>query len=235
MDRNIFRFKQFEVLQNSSVMKVGTDGVLLGAATDCGNAEIILDIGTGTGLVALMLAQKSKAKVFATDINEDAFKLAKYNVEASPFSDRISVFHSSIQNFKSEKKFDLIVSNPPYFTTNVIAPDKNRALARHNLELTISDLVCNIARLLTENGRAVVIFPVEQSEAFEQFAIENGFSVKSKLIILPRAGMNPVRIITEISKSKTETQVKYIAIEKQERHDYTTEYKELTSDWYLKF
>lgn len=235
MDRNIFRFKQFEVLQNSSVMKVGTDGVLLGAATDCGNAETILDIGTGTGLIALMLAQKSRAKVFATDINEEAFKLAKYNVEASPFSDRISVFHSSIQNFKSETKFDLIVSNPPYFTTNVIAPDKNRALARHNLELTIPDLVCNVERLLNNNGRAVVIFPVEQSEVFEQFAIENGFCVKSKLIILPRAGMNPVRVITEISKSKSETLVKSIAIEKQERHDYTTEYKELTSDWYLKF
>ncbi len=235
MSSNSFRFKQFEILQNDSVMKVGTDGVLLGAAVECGNAEKILDIGTGTGLITLMLAQKSDAIITAIDINPDAVDLAILNVKNSPFYARIKVLQCSVQDFGCDEKFDLIVSNPPYFTTTILAPDKNRAMARHNIGLTITELVQNLDRLLSSNGRAFVIFPVEQANLFEKESIEQGYFVKSKLIVSPRESMAPVRIITEISRAISETKISNIAIEKEARHDYTDEYKKLTSAWYLKF
>ncbi len=215
-------------------MKVGTDGVLIGAYTKVENAKKILDVGTGTGLIALMLAQKSNAMVFGIDINEEAVKLARFNAEKSLFASRISISHCAFADYQ-ELDIDLIVSNPPYFTTDVLAPDKNRALARHNIELTISELVFNINRLLKPDGRAIVIFPVEQSREFEQESLAAGFYIKSRLVIHPTQTKNPVRIITEISKSKSDTIIESLAIEKTQRHEYTEEYIRLTADYYLKF
>lgn len=235
MGENLFRFKQFSILQSDSVMKVGTDGVLLGAAVNCENALNILDIGTGTGLIALMMAQKCKANIYAIDLNPKAVEIASKNVSESPFHSRIVVENSSLQKYYPNLKFDLIVSNPPYFTTKVLAPDKNRAIARHDTELNISDFVKNAARLLSEDGAIWVIYPPEQTELFVNESTKNGFYVNSQINIFPRLDLNVVRIITEISKKETITQIKNICIEKSERHDYTDEYKLLTAPWYLKF
>jgi len=235
MSENLFRFKQFEVLQNQSAMKVGTDGVFVGAVANCAAAKTILDIGTGTGLIAIMMAQKSQAKVHAIDINENAVELAKYNVAKSPFSSRIVVHNTSLQSFHPEIKFDLIISNPPYFSTNVIAPDQNRATARHNLQLTIAELVTNIRRLLSESGRAVVIFPVAESVEYEKLCVESGLFVNSKVMVSAFKDSEPIRIISEVSNCKTETEIVFLAIENEKRHDFTEEYKRMTADFYLKF
>ena len=136
MADSYFTFKQFRVLHRKSIMKVGTDGVLLGAYVDCVNAKRILDIGTGTGLLCLMLAQKCGAKIHGIDINAEAVEVAKCNVEQSRWADRIEIFQSSVQDFASAGKYDLIVSNPPFYTTDVVAPEKGRALARHDLSLS---------------------------------------------------------------------------------------------------
>ena len=146
MSDSYFTFKQFRVLHRKSIMKVGTDGVLLGAYVDCGDAKRILDIGTGTGLLCLMLAQKCEAKtILGIDINAEAVEVAKFNVEQSPWADRINIFHSSVQDFVPTEKYDLIVSNPPFYTTDVVAPEKGRALARHDFSLNVSELAASVA------------------------------------------------------------------------------------------
>jgi tRNA1Val (adenine37-N6)-methyltransferase len=235
MGEKTFKFKQFQICQSDSVMKVGTDGVLIGAAVNCENASRVLDVGTGTGLIALMIAQKCNADIYAIDINPESVEIANRNVSDSKYSNRVTVTNTSIQNYSPEIKFDLIVSNPPYFTTKIIAPDKYRAIARHDTELTIADFVENAVRLLTENGRICVIYPPEQMEIFIKLICDKGFFVNSKINVLPRNDMEIVRVITEISKEKTEALVRNIAIENSQRHDFTEEYKALTSDYYLKF
>jgi len=235
MSELLFRFKKFEVLQSENVFKIGTDAVLLGVATNCDGAANILDVGTGTGLIALMLAQRSKAYIYAIDINPEACLLAKKNVENSVFHDRITVKNSSLQKYFPDIKFDLIISNPPYFTSGMIAPNKNRALARHDIELSINDFVENSYRLLSDNGRVAVILPDKQSEEYVKTSVNVGLFLRSKLIIFPKEGMRPVRIITEMSKIDGDISEKSLTIEKSKRHDYTEEYINLTADYYLKF
>lgn len=233
---NIFRFKKFEIAQDSFVMKVGTDGVLLGALTNCINVDSILDIGTGTGLIALMLAQKSNAKIDCIDINENAINLANYNISISQWNSRIKTYHTSLQNFKPEYKYDLIVSNPPYFSTDILAPDKYRALARHTTELTLQELVTNSIRLLNENGCINIIYPCQQAKELENIALNSGLFVKSRVFILPRKDSLPVRTITELTKDKCfDIYISEIIIENESRHSYTEQYINLTKDYYIKF
>ncbi|MDD3858859.1 MAG: methyltransferase [Bacteroidales bacterium] len=235
MGEKIFKFKKFQVKQSDKVFKIGTDGVLLGAATDCENVKNILDVGTGTGLIAMMLAQKSQAMIYAIDINKDATSIAELNVANSVYADRIKIMNTSLQNFCSEIKFDLIVSNPPYFSAGVLAPDKNRAIARHNIDLNIKDLVSNSFRLLSDEGRIQVILPLDQAEDFAAECLNLGLFLKSKLTIIPKIGMKPVRVIIEMSKLKAVIKTNDLIIENNQRHDYTEEYKDLTRDYYLKF
>lgn len=236
MSESIFKFKKFEIIQNKSVMKVGTDGVLLGAIIRCNNINKILDIGTGTGLIALMLAQKCDALIDCIDLNSDAVKLASLNIKKTKWFSRMRVFNISIQNFLPQYKYDLIVTNPPYFTTDIIAPDSNRALARHCIELSFLDLAHNVFRLLDDNGSFFVIYPTKQAIEFESIANSIELYTKSKYNIFSKRNQEPVRIIAEYKKTVPDNIWKFdVVIENQERHDYTAQYKDLTKDYYLKF
>ncbi len=236
MSDSYFTFKQFRVLHRKSIMKVGTDGVLLGAYVDCGNAERILDIGTGTGLLCLMLAQKCEAKIIrGIDINAEAVEIAKFNVEQSPWADRINIFHSSVQDFVPAEKYDLIVSNPPFYTTDVVAPDKGRALARHDLSLNVSELVASVDRLLSQDGRCCVIYPTEQCQLFENEALKYGLYALRRLYVSSRPDVSPIRTIVELSRKQCETECDSLYIENGARHDFSDKYKSLTRDYYLKF
>ena len=235
MAQDFFKFKKFSVRQCDGLMKVGTDGVLLGASVSCPNAERILDIGTGTGLIALMIAQKHNAQIDAVDINIDTIKLARSNFENSDWSNRLSAICCSIQDFNPVYKYDFIVSNPPYFNTGNAAPVVGRAIARHDLELNLYDLLTSIKRLLTENGTAAIIYPALQHGEFELECSKADLFVIKRLFISPKKGYEPNRIIFEIGNMASETEDKYLSIEKDERHDYTNEYRQLTADWYLKF
>ena len=235
MSSDIFRYKQFAIKHDTAVMKVGTDGVLIGAAVKCEDAKSVLDIGTGTGLIALMIAQKSDANIVAIDINIKAVELAKYNIQESDWSDRMQVYHTRLQDFYPKHSFDLIVSNPPFFQTHIIAPNRDRAIARHALELSIKDVVDFSVKHLSNSGRLVVIYPTEQTKEFVNYAETKGMYVKSQLMVRPKYGYDIVRIITEMSNLKTEYKETEIYIEKDTRHDYTNEYMELTKEYYLKF
>lgn len=235
MAQDIFKFKKFSIRHCDGLMKVGTDGVLLGASVLQPNAKRILDIGTGTGLIALMLAQKHDALIDAIDINFDAVKLAESNFENSPWSNRLSAICCSIQSYNPEHKYDLIVSNPPYFNAGNAAPIVGRAIARHDIELQLCDLFVSIKRLLNEKAKAAIIYPALQHDNILSECTKAGLFVTKRLFISPKTGYEPNRIIFEIGNMASVTEDKYLSIEKDERHDYTNEYRQLTADWYLKF
>ena len=142
MSNSFFQFKQFTIQQDQCAMKVGTDGVLLGAWVDLTNKKKCLDVGTGTGLIALMMAQRTaEAHITAVEVDEEAVVQARRNVLNSPWKDRVEMVHCNFLSFQPNQKFDSIVSNPPYFTNNLISPDKQRTLARHNNHMTYSELI----------------------------------------------------------------------------------------------
>ncbi|MBR5982646.1 MAG: methyltransferase [Bacteroidales bacterium] len=235
MRDDFFTFKQFRVMHRKSIMKVGTDGVLLGAYVDCKNASHILDIGTGTGLLCLMLAQKCNATIHGIDINAEAVEVAKYNVEQSNWSERIKIFHSSVQNFSPDAKYDLIVSNPPFYTTDVIAPEKGRALARHDVSLNISDLALAMSRFLSSDGRCYVIYPTEQCLQFEKETEKLGLYAAARLYVSSHPDTPHIRTVIEMSREKCTPICDTLFIENGARHDFSEKYKLLTKDYYLKF
>ena len=176
MSDSAFRFRQFTIHQDKCAMKVGTDAVLLGSWVDPKNAHQILDIGTGTGLIALMLAQKSSAEIDAIDIDESACQQAKENFRISPWFSRVKIYHHSLQGFSetSEKKYDLIVSNPPYFHHASKPPEEARLNARHNDQLSFSELIAGVKKLLTDNGRFCLILPCKEGTEFIDLAQMSG-------------------------------------------------------------
>ena len=229
-----FRFKQFAVEQDDVAMKVGTDGVLLGAWVDCEGAKHILDIGTGTGVIALQMAQRNQqAKVQAVEIDSTAALRARANFDASPWAERLEVEKTAVQEFAPAEKFDLIVSNPPYFVDSLLPPDAKRSTARHTHDLTFEELDEAVARLLAEGGRFALILPVAE---FEKYLTITQLNIVRRCDVHPIEGGAVKRIMAEFAKQKPTT-IAYetIAIEKGRRGDYTDDYRALTKDFYLKF
>ena len=175
MGSNGFTFKQFEINHEGCAMKVGTDGVLLGAWCSSQSARRIADVGTGTGLISLMCAQRNAtAKIDAIEIDSSAAKCARENVARSVWNDRIEVIESAIQQFSTEERYDLIVSNPPYFSETLQSPDPSRATARHNCSLPHRDLIDAAKRLLTPEGRLSIILPTDEARKFAMQAVVSG-------------------------------------------------------------
>jgi len=237
MSNNYFRFKKFTVLQNNTAMKVGTDGVLLGAWTDCSNVNSILDIGTGTGLLSLMMAQKCNAKIVAIETEINAFNQALENIKNSVWNDRIEVYHTSFQDFiqLDSKKFDLIVSNPPFFTNSLKNIDTNKSLARHNDSLPFDILIEGVVKLMHSFSRFCVIIPFEQKKYFTDICTFYGLFLNKSLIIKPNSNKLPKRIIIEFSFLQDIYFEKILIIEKENRHEYTDDYISLTKDYYMAF
>ncbi|GET39044.1 methyltransferase small [Microseira wollei NIES-4236] len=217
-------------------MKVGTDGVLLGAWTDTTGAQHILDIGTGTGLLALMLAQRSLANIDAVEIDADACIQARENVTRSPFWDRIGVYQCSIQDYATtcSQRYDLLVSNPPFFENAYKTPHQARTLARHSDRLEQVDLLQAAEQLLSENGRLAVIYPSESAKIFPEKAEAFGFFCHRKLYVKPTLNSPIKRVLIELGKNQSEYQETTLTIE-ADRHIYTAEFIALIKDFYLKY
>ena len=171
-----FHFKKFSVRHDRSGMKVGTDGALLGAWTDVRQATQLLDIGTGTGVIALMLAQRASESVTidAVEIDDQAYADAQENIAASPWHDRINLHHASIQSFHTTTKFDLIVTNPPYFQKSYKPPTTQRETARHTEQLTYDEILNTTEKLLTPNGRLTLILPYTEGLQFSELDDKHG-------------------------------------------------------------
>ncbi|MFA9371615.1 MAG: tRNA1(Val) (adenine(37)-N6)-methyltransferase [Labilibaculum antarcticum] len=239
MANNYFEFKQFRIDQEGSAMKVGTDGVLLGAWADISKANRILDIGTGTGLIAMMLAQRtnSEAKIDAVEIESSSYQQAVNNFANCPWNSKINAFHLSFQNFcqSTTARYDAIVSNPPYFLNGLKAKGESRTQARHADHLPFEDLLEGAIKLLTESGILSVVLPVEEGEYFERLARLTGFYLKRKFSVLPNPGKPVKRYLLEFCLQKCEPQFAELIVENGQRHVYSPEYIDLTKDYYLKF
>ena len=234
----MFQFKQFFVEQDRCAMKIGTDGVLLGAWTPVENNPLrILDIGTGTGVIALMLAQRSNAEqIDALEIDEEAYEQSVDNFENSPWSDRLFCFHAGLDEFveEPEDEYDLIVSNPPFYTDDYKSDNEPRDLARFADAMPFEDLIEAADLLLSENGIFTVIIPFKEEENF--------------LAIAATYELYPLKITRVKGTPTTEIKRSLLALSRNEsttlpfdeliietsRHQYTREYIELTKDFYLK-
>ena len=231
-----FTFKQFTIYQDRCIFKVGTDGVLLGAYAEATGVKRILDIGTGTGLIAIMLAQKSEAGIIAIEPDRDSFEQACLNVSQCKWNNRMRVINTDLQNYKPvSDRFDLIVSNPPYFINSLRNPDPAKAAARHNVTLNNSDLLRGISGLLTDDGRAQVIMPYEEGSILIAEAHEFGLYCNDILKIKPLPTSEIRRFILTFSRKRNKTTEKYLTVEHGKRHQFTQEYIDLTKDFYVKF
>ncbi len=237
MPNSFFEFKQFTVKQEKCAMKVGTDGVLLGAWASIKGISSALDVGTGTGLIALMIAQRSKATVKAIEIDKKAVKESQNNIINSPWPDRINSEHISLQQFvnNSSQQFDLIVSNPPYFINSLKSNSTSRNIARHNQSLNYEDLITSAEKLLSRNGFFSVIIPIKHNEFFCSKIRRKNFFLVRQTKVKPTTEKPPVRILLEFSKTKMPFSESILPIESGKRHEYTREYKNLTKDFYLAF
>jgi tRNA1Val (adenine37-N6)-methyltransferase len=235
MSNSWFQFKKFMVQQDKSAMKVGTDGVLLGAWTSVDGSSKILDAGTGTGLVALMLAQRSTAEIDAVEIDPGSAGQAMENIADSPWPGRIRVFCTSFQEHckSTTESYDLVVCNPPFFSNSLRAKTNSRTLARHNDKLTLKELVEGSAAILKPNGRLCVILPATSEVEIISIVKEKNLFPSNILRIRPLPGKEFKRILIDFSFTKQKIHEDEIYLESAIHGQYSREYIILTQDFYL--
>lgn len=239
MRNKSFRFKQFEVFHDKCAMKIGTDGVLLGAWARVDNCKTILDVGAGTGLISLMIAQRnSVTDIMAIEIDEIASIQASENIVRSPFENRVEVKHISFQDFADTAsiKFDAIVSNPPYFINSMLPDNMSRSNARHTNSLSLTDLLSLSSGLLAKDGRLSFIYPYDEISDIERFIVDSNWYVYRRMDVFstPSAEV-PKRVLFEVglnmpSEGVAEYDTMVIEID---RHVYSDKYVELTKEFYL--
>jgi len=235
---NYFRFKQFTIIQEKSAMKVGIDGVLLGAWAFAENPKKILDIGTGTGLIALMMAQRFPvAEIDAVEVDPEACSETVFNFGQSPWNDRLQLQQISFQQFAETnvEKYDLIVSNPPFFENSVKIKTVSRELARNSENLGLPDLFSGVKKILAEHGLFSIVFPALRLNELTGTASANELFLTRLTKVKPNPGKTHHRVLAEFSFQKKTCISDELAIESMIHHDFTNEYRSLTRDFYLKF
>jgi tRNA1Val (adenine37-N6)-methyltransferase len=242
MPNDYFQFKQFTIQQAKSAMKVCTDACLFGAIVadeisrssseiSSHNIDNILDIGTGTGLLSLMLAQQVKANIHAVEVDENAFQQAHENIKQSPWNDRITVHHTAIQDYQPTTKYDFIISNPPFFENDLKSEDTKRNLALHSEALTLQELLDNIKRLLTPTGSFAILLPYQRSVYFDDLASKSGYSLQQKTVVKQTEKHQPFRSMLWYATQQTTRREHEIIIRQKE--NYSKEFISLLKDYYL--
>jgi tRNA1Val (adenine37-N6)-methyltransferase len=232
-----FRFKQFVVEDDQSSMRIGTDAVLLGSWINPENTSSILEIGTGCGVIALIMAQKCDAVITAIDIDEKSVSQADMNFRNSSWNIRMRALHCSFQEFAGHHpdKFDLIITNPPYFTNSLRSPLKSRNIARHDDQLNARDLLKGVPGILGNDGKFCLILPAEDAIKFQDYAKEHSLFLKRQLMVKPKPGSKPNRIAMEFSFTPGESIITDEIIIRREDNSFTDAYREMTRDYYLDF
>ena len=231
-----FRFKQFSIGHDPRVMKVGTDAVLLGAWASHEGPAHILDIGTGSGVIALMMAQRfPTAQVTAIDLDEASVALATKNFTLSPYSDRLAAIHLPVQQFFAENKlYDLIVSNPPFFTGGAFTHQGERQVMRHTTKLSHNELLCSVRNLLAPSGTFAVVLPYLEGLRFIELAGLYHLYTHKQLRVRSLADKKVERLLLGLKLQPGEMEVKELVIQQSTKaHDYTDEYIGLTKEFYL--
>ncbi len=233
-----FQFKRFTVFQDRCAMKVGTDGVLLGAWTPVETSHSILDVGSGTGLLALMLAQRAPAaEITGVEIDQEAWLQSKENVHQSPWADRIQMVNEDFRPFSraGKRHYDLIVSNPPYFMNSKPSSTEARSVARHTSMLSYGELLEGVLRLLKPAGRFSIILPAQNHPIFSDQAVNVGLFEIRRMLVYPTPQKPVTRILSVWSQQETDgCNEEKMVLEVTGRHDYSAAYLSLTRDFYLK-
>jgi tRNA1Val (adenine37-N6)-methyltransferase len=232
-----FKFKQFTIDQDRCAMKIGTDAVLLGAWTSVNQEPFsVLDIGAGSGVIALILAQRSYAELIdAIEIDDDAYEQCTENFENSSWNDRLFCYHTSLKEFTEEieDKYDLIVSNPPFYSDDYKSDNKQRDLARFEDALPFSHLLESVSNLLSKNGVFSVVLPFKEEEKFTALATKSRLFSNRILRVKGNPSSEIKRSLMQFSFTECEVEIDELIIE-TERHQYTQDYINLTKDFYLK-
>lgn len=231
-----FDFKQFRIFHDHSTMKVGTDGVLLGSWASVDAAKNILDIGTGCGLIALMVAQRNpQSQVVGVELDAESSIQAEGNVQASPFSERIDIVQADVRDWQPEQTFDVVLSNPPFFEEDLLPPKATRAKARHTQAggLTLEELVVNARRLMNGNSIFAVVLPYSVAQGFEKLCQQQGLFLRRKTEVVTTPGKSPKRSLLEFSSDEVEEYSFDQIILTDKLGQRSADYNELTKDFYL--
>ena len=236
MPNDYFRFKQFTVRQDRCAMKVGTDGMLLGAWTRYASALRILDIGTGTGLLALIAAQRNnRATIEAVEIDGASAEQARENVWASPWVERIKVFHADVRNWDTSVGYDLVLCNPPFYKGHQASRGLRTATAKHDLELSLAQLLQVADRSCTPHGRLCMIIPDNRLKELGSLAVANGFVQTRECLVYYVATKKPKRVLVELSRTFDLDLMRAEMAVQRYPGEFTPEYKAMLSDLELHF
>jgi tRNA1Val (adenine37-N6)-methyltransferase len=234
MPKPEFRFKRFTIRQDRCALKVGTDGVLFGAWMNCDGAERILDIGTGTGLLALIAAQRNTtAHIDAVEIDDASAQQAAENAAASPWADRVRVHRLDVRRMSAAAPYDLIICNPPYYAGYSTSPDERIGLAKHSGELLFPELIDAVDRLLAPHGRFAAIIPLNREVEFLRETSRVGLFRRCAVSYV--AHRPAKRLLFEFSRSNSNVQDSTLTVEATGPFDYTPEYRALISDLMMNF
>jgi tRNA1Val (adenine37-N6)-methyltransferase len=231
-----FRFKKFDVKQTEGVFKIGTDACLLGSLINLSEVKSILEIGSGTGVISLMLAQRSKnAIITAIDISAPAIELTANNFHSSPWASRLSAFRSSILDFEhsTHGSFDLIITNPPFFKDSIKSQEDSMAIARHESDLNLENLIGISKSLMSRTGKTALVLPYQRRKEFEFLLTINGLTEVRLILIRPKKDRDPNRFISEFS-SNTQAFIEESLILYDHDNELTIEANRLLQKFYLK-
>lgn len=233
MSNQYFDFKKFRIRHDQCAMKVGTDAVLLGSWVDYGNAQRVLDIGCGSGILSLMAAQRAtKAAVHGIDVDASAVAQSQLNADNSPFANRLSFEQADVRNYSSEKKFDLILCNPPFYTEDTLSPDGRRSLARNACSLSFADLVEKASALLTCGGTFHVVLPFSEKDSFLHICAEKKLWAFRICQVRTTERKAPKRILISCSRKEVQSPCleELVLSENGKRSE---QFSRLTADFYL--
>jgi len=229
---SIFHFKEFSIRQDNSILKVGTDAMVLGSLVNSEKAKQILDIGTGTGVLALMMAQKyENAKLTAVEIDVLSADDCEFNFKSSPWNKRLEVIVKNILDFEAENKFDLIICNPPFYSNSLANEDQRKASAKHTAYLPFEELFKKVVSLLFQEGQFWMILPFQDKEIVRKIAVENGLFPKTDVTVNSKLNQ-PVRTVFCFTTTISQTMEKDAVTIRKSDNSYTEEYKILTADFH---
>ncbi|MEZ5196637.1 MAG: methyltransferase [Bacteroidales bacterium] len=235
--RKPFQFKQFNLMDEKSAMKLSTDAVLLGSLIQPVKTGFVLDIGTGSGIISLMIAQQSDTVIDAIDIDPDSIEEARLNFQNSKWKSQLNAVHCSLKDFvnTSSKQYDLVVSNPPYFSNSFKSPDLSRTISKHNDQLSRHELLHGADQHLHPQGSFWVIIPFDGVSSFSELAKSAGLYLQQEFVIFPKRNKPANRVVMEFRKNKPKEIESKKLIIRNLNGSYTNKYKMVTKDFYLKF